>query len=1519
MGADDAASDVNLSQQFSFSNVWSKDNDERGKLEVNRNEEVINNMCSFKPLMMSKCTQTTSPLPICQSRSVQTSSDSFSTNLTNNCDSDGNEQDNIRIHAAFMNNSQLPIIFGNFSKVYIPILLDSGSSINLMDSTTFNRIKHAVHYKHISRKVSISTINSNVEFSACIIISFKIQNKFFKSPFYITNLKGQPFDALLGFEFMSKYRLTFNFEDNSVIIENEKIPLNSFHTSDSNCNIITDSTLMESNDNFSHEKYNVMLVNKLILSPKEKVFCDVKCPFIPETNLLFTQNSKHKNSISFHDAIIPKPNVDEDLKGKNFFSFQLLCTNNTNHKIHVNKSSTIGTLVPIQDKDIQPYPNEEFNLSPNILCSSEKEHVNLIKASKEVLEQRIADLSPDDFDLKHLNTCQKEKLLSLLMKYAVVFSKSLKTLGHTDLVVPDIQLIHNIPLKTLPLPIPHHLKKEAIDQLNLMQEAGVIERSVSNWACPMLLVKKKQGPNDIKPSYRLALDLRLVNSIIKFSSYPLPKINTIIENLANFKFFSTLDLPSAYWQIDLPEHLQEIVSFTTPFGGFRFKRMCFGLKTASSLFQYLMDRIIDIADTQNVQAFQDDMAVPVISFEETLVELEKLLRTFQDNNITLNPAKCSFHKPYINFLGFHVEDNQVTPLSSNIVKITSFPKPKNQRQVKQFLGVCGFYRHLIPSFASLTKPLIQISKPKSTFSWSNEQDKAFHMLQKVFFSVPFLKLPNWSEPFYVNTDASHIAISAVLLQKQGENLLPISYYSKMLSKSESNYPAIKQELMALHHGILAFKNFLFNTNFFVLSDAKSIEKYKKNSNPADLVTRWLMELSEFSFTFQHIPGKSNLLADYMSRLTDAPHSIDLNSNPELLKSKHVLPIIDEDKELVSHLRHEESSPDRGLNHQNKNSNSNITDLDNQKSPLCKLLHTHTINTSNNPVHTQTSNNVDKSNMMRTTSDTDTVGKQDKNCNSKSNNITRDPLLEVSLKTIQVEQENDPFIKEIQAKIQSNRFNNLPYFKHKYLNVICRKINGYKIFQILIPKSLVAKIITIFHVNHLGICKTHQHIAQKYWWPGMHNDIKNFINSCTLCINFKPMNIIKAPLQKYRMPKYPGTHLAMDILGPFSNNKCILTITDIFSRFIQLYPLNNLSAQCVAEKLLIYCSTFGRPQDIITDLGVQFTAEVFEILNRSLGIKLHHSSSGHPSSNTYSERINKSIKVAVKALVSEGLDFDTAILIHQSVYNASIHSTTKFSPNAIFFGRDLAHLYDTFFPNLYPKQLNKSFDFHKKLATLNQVYDQVYQATHQFQVRQNSKHAENPRHKIREFKPGTRVYVKSRNQFKPSFDGPFVILKKISKVTYVIKRENHPQARTFIIHADRMLIAPERKHYLNYDHTFQSLSKAANFTNHKARYFYNNAYYKNTSNHEDQIFSNNVSQDSNQISDPQLFNNQVNSPNMSTASDLNQQNSSDVQGSCVADSANSNQKISSNSVHQTVPVRRSPYNLRTRSSKSNYKN
>ncbi|GBN31791.1 Transposon Tf2-9 polyprotein [Araneus ventricosus] len=1006
--------------------------------------------------------------------------------------------------------------------------------------------------------------------------------------------------------------------------------------------------------------------------------------------------------------------------------FPTVIRNLGNTAIHFNKGQVFGEATPsfllktnenANDKNICGSPN---NNTP--MC-------NLITPSEDILKKRKDELSETDFKLEHLNSDQKQLLLETILDRSAAFSKSLKTIGCTDRVIPTFNFRSHNPIKTLPFEIPHAIQGTIKEELNELIEAGLIHRNISQWSSPMVLVKKKQNPtNPHKPaSYRMALDLRLLNTILENSTYPLPKIPTLINEISKYPFYTTIDFCKAYWQILLPEEMQDVLTFTTPFGTFASRRLVFGLKTAASIFQALVDLLIDelkLSGTTGIYAYQDDIVIGAHSFQEMHNKIRSVLDILIKYNLTLSPEKCVFFKSTIDYLGFNISHNKIQPITSNILKITSFQPPRTVKQVRRFLGLCGFYRSLIPGFAELTECLTQLTRKNVPFQWTPTHQEAFKKLQDVFFTKPFVRLPDWDKPFVLNTDASGQAISGILLQEHEGKLHPISYYSKTLSNSERNYPAIKLELFAIYKSVHAFKTYLYNTNFKILTDSKPLLHYKKIASPTDIVSRWLLYLSEFQFTCEHIPGKENTLADFFSRFPVNRTEI---SNTPQDEQELILPVVE--------------------------------------------THCNTIN------------------------------------------AISDTSLEISTSTWLKEQADDTQTNEIIQLLKNPSLKDSNNIRGFYIDptthiLMFKSHRKSQAELIVVPKSLQHKALDICHISHTGLDKTYQIVSNRYYWKGVYIDTKNFVLSCEQCIKNKSFTPKHAPPQSNRIPTRPGDYISVDIKGPLPNSGYVLTVLDHFSKHIVLYSLKNITAETVSKHILNYISIHGRPSQILSDRGLQFTSEVFSLINKTLGIKLSHTSPFHPQTNGQTERLNPAIESSILTLQERRVNLQNALLIHQNIYNGLIHPSTGYTPNLLHFGRNLPLIFDTFDNNSEPIFLDKAHYVQDLLQQLNTAYELAYSTLTRKQVEQNNRLEKNSR--PRALHVGDIVYLKSKGAFKTRFEGPYTIIAKRGDVNYTIQALDNKSARSFTVHVDRLRYAPGRKSHLISHDTAPNESKTRYF-------------------------------------------------------------------------------------------------------------
>ncbi|GBN87376.1 Retrovirus-related Pol polyprotein from transposon 17.6 [Araneus ventricosus] len=437
---------------------------------------------------------------------------------------------------------------------------------------------------------------------------------------------------------------------------------------------------------------------------------------------------------------------------------------------------------------------------------------------------------------------------------------NISDLGQCDLIKHEIHLSHQVPIRQKPYRVPYHLKPEMRSQINVLLEAGIIQPSTSSFSAPVILVKKSDG------SYRLEADLRKLNAKTVPDNYPLPNLTEIIDNLSGSKFFSTLDLTSGFHQMVMHSDHTKYTAIATEFGLFEYKRLPFGLRNASASFQRLMNLVLAGLNEFQISCYIDDLVIAAENFDEHLAKLEMVFQRLQKANLKVKPSKCSFLKDQITYLGHTVREGQVYPDKKNLDSIREALPPKTKRQVRSFLGLTGFYRKFIPKYSEIALPLTELTKDCNGFKWTEMEQSAFEKLKLYLTSEPCLALPDFSKPFAVCSDASRLALGAVLVKEDETGfLLPIAFASRKLSKAETKFAVVELETMAIVFAVNHFKNYLFGKYFRINSDQQCLSKIIDYKDPTSRIARWMVTLHQFDYTVIHKPGRLNLTADYLSR------------------------------------------------------------------------------------------------------------------------------------------------------------------------------------------------------------------------------------------------------------------------------------------------------------------------------------------------------------------------------------------------------------------------------------------------------------------------------------------------------------------------------------------------------------------------------------------------------------------------------------------------------------------------------
>ena len=273
---------------------------------------------------------------------------------------------------------------------------------------------------------------------------------------------------------------------------------------------------------------------------------------------------------------------------------------------------------------------------------------------------------------------------------------------------------------------------------------------------------------------------------------PLPKIDELYTKLQGYKVFSTLDLWSGYYHIGLSDSAKPKTAFVVSgMGKFEFNRVPFGLVQAPAYFQRLINEVL--TDCNFAMGYLDDIIIFSKTEEEHLQHLEEIFKRLRKAGLKFKLQKCSFFKKHIQYLGHLISDEGIQLLPEKLESIANVLEPQNAKQVKQFLGLLGYYRKFVPHFSDIARPLTQLTQKKERFNWTTECDKCFHMLKNYLQEAPILRYPDPSADYILYTDALKYAYAGILTQSIDGTDHPVAYTSGLFRGSQLNWAALTKE------------------------------------------------------------------------------------------------------------------------------------------------------------------------------------------------------------------------------------------------------------------------------------------------------------------------------------------------------------------------------------------------------------------------------------------------------------------------------------------------------------------------------------------------------------------------------------------------------------------------------------------------------------------------------------------------------------------------------------------------------
>jgi len=805
-------------------------------------------------------------------------------------------------------------------------------------------------------------------------------------------------------------------------------------------------------------------------------------------------------------------------------------------------------------------------------------------------------------------------------------------LKHRITLKPDSKVI-NIP----PNKIPHKYKVE-LEKVNTKWfNDTIIEDSMSDFNFPVIVVRKKSG--EIRP----VIDFRALNKIVNIESYPIPRVDEILATLGGCEIFSSLDLKSAFLQVELTEDSRKYTAFSVNYRKYQFRRLPFGYTNSPAVFQAVMSKALHKCLGRLAFVFIDDILIFSKNINDHLEDIREILEDLRSSQLTVKLEKCSFFKTEIEYLGHLINKEGIKHVQND--KLKNMNRPKNVSELQRFLGLANYFRKFIPIFSIIASPLYKLLRKNEPFNWTDECEDSFNKLKNSLTSETVLAHPNYNAKFYLFCDASDYGCGACLMQAEKsnmKNLRPIAYFSKAFNNAQKSYNTTKKELASIYLAVREFKYLILGYPIVILTDHLPLKAYfddrRKNSNsnlkiPTDVtMARWVIEINSYDCTALYFPGKKNIVADTLSRIKNNPVSEEQISQCQPLSS------VSQECCVVTT---RSAGAARGAGN------------------TCELDHDSGLEHNNNRECTE---NV--------------------RCIPLVDYIPKLEDISWSIETLKTEQEADPFCSEIKESLKSKLVSNVKDLQNYLLldNILYKKrsIDGNQglLINVVIPSTLINKAINSIHYNtHCDLTHTLFKFKLKFYHPHERSIIKKFVEACDVCKILKGRSDIPIKIREAPIAYRPFQTVSFDFVGKLkttdSNNKYILTIVDMFSRFCVLHAVPDKSTTTVIDCLENSFNKFGYPETLLSDNALEFCSEAMMTFAKLNQIYKTEILPYAPFANGICERNNAKINKLLRLYVNSTYhcNWDYFLSTVENTINNQVVSTIKETPSFTLFGYD----------------------------------------------------------------------------------------------------------------------------------------------------------------------------------------------------------------------------------------------------------
>jgi len=883
-------------------------------------------------------------------------------------------------------------------------------------------------------------------------------------------------------------------------------------------------------------------------------------------------------------------------------------------------------------------------------------------------------------------------------------------------------------------------------QVAEMLERGVVRPSASEWATSMVLSPKKDG------TWRAAVDYRQLNEVSRGDEYPLPLIEDVLNALKRGRIFTTLDLLSGFWQIPLCERDKEKTAFRTRRGLWEFQVLPFGVRTGTSVFQRVMNTVL--GGMEGVLIYVDDVMIYTETEEEHVRVLDEVMRRLVDAKMTVKMKKCDVARSSVEFLGHMVGGGRVWAQERLLSAVAECGVPKDKGEVRQFVGLTGFYRALISNYSAVAAPLTDVMGPKATWVWGEEQQVALERLKVALGERPVLRLPDFSKPFTIMTDASDVGLGAALMQRADDaeegQMHVVRYMSRKIKGAETRYTVTEKEMLAVVEALRKWRTYLGGRRVTVYTDHSALVWLVKRGGGecSARVQRWLMVLQAFDIELLHVQGKMNVVADALSR---EPFITVTEEAKEAARRADAARKAWQSVGVVGMWGGDGAEP--------AGEEVEVDDpADDTEADWSWVIRGHD----------------GREEVERWWAELAEKQERDAELSRYRERVSRGERVAVDKGTLELD-EGVLFKREKDGRT-----------------------------RVAVPVMMRDEMLRSMHEDvrtggHFGARKAMKRARNHWWWPQMARDVEQWVSTCKVCQAYemrKGVPRVAADLPRI-VPNRPWASVYIDAVGPLPRGEggyqYILVAIDHFTRYAEVKAVRRLTAETFVDWMRYdLINRWGPMARVTTDRGSNFMSDIAQAVYQAVGVERHRVTAWRPQANGLVERFNGTLKQLMKAYAEEtGSKWPTAITSYAYAYNTAVHSATGYTPFYMMHGWEAKLPYELLLEQRGQSEYKSVNRYVEELLTA--VNDCWVAAAEEMSEGDRRKHwspSTTPKRKnpVPRFEPEQRVWVSKPFQSpgeskatKRLWYGPYMIVKRISDLVYVVAREGYEDE----IHVDRI--------------------------------------------------------------------------------------------------------------------------------------